>query len=157
MSQKKSSPKLSDVTRQANSARASKFSAVMIPTPPINRTEPPVVARPPEPVEEPVIQQPVVKQEQKKEAEKTQLTPVHPESTAAKAARTRKSGGLSIEDVVGPQPPSDPYPRQVRISESHHKLLRRIAFNHEKTMNHVLYNLLELLDQAYQREQSKGE
>ncbi|MBU1821231.1 MAG: hypothetical protein KKG00_06940 [Bacteroidetes bacterium] len=157
MSQKKSSPKLSDVTRQASTARASKFSAAMIPTPPIVRNEPPAPAQPAERIEEEEHQKPLAKEEVKKEPEKAAPQQAPAESTVPKPTRSRRGGGISIEDVVGPQPPSDPYPRQVRISESHHKLLRRIAFNHEKTMNHVLYNLLELLDQAYQREQSKGE
>jgi len=155
MSQKKSSPKLSDVTRQASTARASKFSASMIPTPPIVRNEPP--AQPAALIEEEEIQKPLAKEEVKQEPEKAAPQQAPAESTAPKPTRSRRGSGISIEDVVGPLPPSDPYPRQVRISESHHKLLRRIAFNHEKTMNHVLYNLLELLDQAYQREHSKGE
>lgn len=167
MSQEKKT-KLSDVARQNNAAKAARFSATMIPAPPPTKSQAPPV----EPAlmlvatEEPVgvgeeggsLLAPVAI-----EADPVQLADVdvatdEPVATPTKPARARRSSGLSMEDVIGPEPPKgEPYARQVRISETHHRLLRKLAFHHDKTMNHVLYNLLEQLDQADQRNQQKGD
>lgn len=158
MSQKNNKPKLSDVTRQASSARASKFSAAMVPPPPMPKQEaPPAEMPPPQKSAESITDQ----TDNKPLAEKDATAVVEEKPTEVPAptrsSRSRRSGGIAMDDIITPMPPNDPYARQVRISDTHHKMLRRIAFDHERTMNHVLYNLLELLDQAYQREQEKGE
>jgi hypothetical protein len=81
-----------------------------------------------------------------------------PTPAPAKATRTRKGGILTIDELINSEPPrGEPYPRQVRVSERHHKLLRKLSFTHDVTINHVMYNLLDLLEQADQRDQQKGE
>lgn len=155
MNQSPNKPKLSDVARQTNTDKAKRFSSTMIPTPPLPKEPTPRVEESVETA--PVMAETPVIQEAKSEPEK--VTPVAtPPPVATKPTRTRRSGSLSIDEVISGEPPKgEVYPRQVRISESHHKLLRKLSFMHEKTMNHVLYNLLDLLEQADQRDQQKGD
>lgn len=156
--------KLSDVARQNNAAKAARFSASMIPAPPPVKTEEP----PAEPLPEPIAAQKQVGMGKEGSPEPTSLPvevpttqPVEPVDNGtepvavpAKPVRLRRSNGLMIDDVISPEPPKgEPYAKQVRISETHHRLLRKLAFHHDKTINHVLYNLLEQLDQADQRNQ----
>ncbi|MFC5410713.1 hypothetical protein ACFPMF_15425 [Larkinella bovis] len=164
MAEQQSKTKLSDVAKQQHAAKASKFSAMMVPPPPVHQTPAPA----PSPVE-------ALKQESTPAVEEAPIaeTPSAPEPVAAvapatapavkqpavtpKPVRSRKSAALSMDDVIEEAPPKgEAYPRQVRVSEVHHKLLRRLAFEYDKSINHILYNLLEQLDQAYQREQQKG-
>lgn len=176
MAQPENKPKLSDIARQNNTAKAARFSSTMIPAPP----KPSItsVAEPVNPAPA-VIDQPVgdtlrdtidrgeadfaegrgTVYEVDEPKEKTnELTAAPVDKPTAKTSRSRRSGVLSIDEVVNGEPPKgEPYPRQVRISERHHKLLRKLAFTHEKTQNHILYNLLDLLEQADQRDQQKGE
>lgn len=163
MSQEKKT-RLSDVARQNNAAKAARFSASMIPAPPPVKTQEP----PAEPLPEPTVAQKQVEMGEEGSPEPT-LLPVEvpatqpdgpmdnatePVAVPAKSTRPRRSNGLMMEDVIGPEPPKgEPYAKQVRISETHHRLLRKLAFHHDKTINHVLYNLLEQLDQADQRNQ----
>lgn len=154
MNQPENKPKLSDVARQTNADKASKFSASMIPKPPMPRPEVPAdeSALPPpsgQAAEEPSAQVPAA-------SPRRVTAEIAPVAKASRPRRTTAVSAISIDDVISPESPKgEPYPRQVRIAETHHDLLRRIAFKHRKTMNHVLYNLLELLDQADQREQQK--
>lgn len=160
--------KLSDVARQNNAAKAARFSASMIPAPPPIKTEEPPEEPPEEPLPEPIVAQKQVGMGEEGSPEPTSLPvevpatqPVEPVNNVtepvdvpAKSTRPRRSNGLMMEDVISPEPPKgEPYAKQVRISETHHRLLRKLAFHHDKTINHVLYNLLEQLDQADQRNQ----
>lgn len=161
MAQSENKPKLSDIARQNNTAKAARFSSTMIPAPPkpqattadeISEQAPIPVAQDSAPVEAATIETPAAVASEKS-------TPaVEPTPAPVKATRSRKSGALGIDEVINGEPPKgEPYPRQVRVSERHHKLLRKLAFTHEKTINHVLYNLLDLLEQADQRDQQKGD
>lgn len=158
MAQSENKPKLSDVARQNNTAKAARFSSTMIPPPPRPQTPPAEVApqpvvEAPAPVEMVINEPPVVAPEKPAPVVESVPAPV-----VVKATRSRKSGALTIEEVINNEPPKgEPYPRQVRISERHHKLLRKLAFTHDKTQNHILYNLLDLLEQADQRDQQKGD
>lgn len=160
--------KLSDVARQNNAAKAARFSASMIPAPPPPKNQ----ESPAEPLPMPVVIEELVGMGEEGSPEQTITSVdalpnqpvdttearVEPVAEITKPARPRRSNGLTIEDVIGPEPPKgEPYAKQVRISETHHRLLRKLAFHHEKTINHVLYNLLEQLDQADQRNQQKGD
>ncbi len=60
------------------------------------------------------------------------------------------------DDILTPKAPDEEaFGKMTRIAEKHHELLRKIAFEHRKPMNTILYNLLEMLDQTYQRDQQK--
>ena len=145
-------PSISDVARQKNSARVSKFAGSIIPSAPEEANRP-VVAKPvPEPIEPEVI----------KETAEPSITPSAVETTpsaeeAPVSRPTRKrSGSLALEEITSPKAPSEEaFSKMARIAEKHHDLLREIAFKHRKPMNTILYNLLEVLDQTYQRDQQK--
>lgn len=167
MAQSENKPKLSDIARQTNTAKAARFSSTMIPAPP--KPQATTAVETPEQAPIPVAQD--VAQDSAPVEVATVETPapaavapekstlaVEPTPAPVKTTRSRKGGALTIDEVINSEPPKgEPYPRQVRISERHHKLLRKLAFTHEKTINHVLYNLLEALDQADQRDQQKGD
>ena len=148
-------PSLADVARENNSKRVSKFASSIVPaapelsSQPVEKdveTAPSAVAQPipaPASAVEPValVSTPAVATVQ------AEVTPV------AKAARKR-SGTLSMDDILGTKAPEEEtFAKMTRIAEKHHELLREIAFKHRKPMNTILYNLLEALDQTYQREQ----
>ncbi len=81
------------------------------------------------------------------------VVPVHP---SPKAERLRKSGGVSLEELVVPNPnESEAFNKMVRVTDEHHELLRTLAFKYRKPMNVFVYNLIELLNQAYQKDQQK--
>lgn len=165
MDNQKNKPKLADVARQNHTAKASKFSAMMVPPPPVPKAE--VIAVPIEqqPVQE-GVEAPAVEVVTHKEqvetpvvetVKKTPAVDPAPSTKTAKPVRTRRMSALSMEVIIEPKPPKgEAYPRQVRISEVHHKLLRRISVEYDTTINHVLYNLLDELDQVFQHEQQKG-
>lgn len=148
-------PSLSDVARENNSKRVSKFANSIVPAAPevssqsVEKeveTAPSAVVQPisaPASAVEPVtlVSTPSVATVQ------AEVIPV------AKAARKR-SGTLSMDDILGTKAPEEEtFAKMTRIAEKHHELLREIAFKHRKPMNTILYNLLEALDQTYQREQ----
>jgi len=156
--------KLSDVARQNNAAKAARFSASMIPAPPPVKNEEPLAELLPEPI---AVQEQIGIGEEggsQPVSMPIEVPPIQPVESAGnvnepvavpvKSARPRRNNGLMIDDVIGPEPPKgEPYAKQVRISETHHRLLRKLAFHHDKTINYILYNLLEQLDQADQRSQ----
>lgn len=160
-SENKSKTKLSDVARQNNADKAKRFSSTMIPAPPLPKTSAQVVVEPaePEPVSSVVEALASAQPSSESAVESPKTTRVtEPAPTPAKTTRTRRSGALTVDDVISGEPPKgEAYPRQVRISESHHKLLRKLSFLHDVTMNHVLYNLLDQLEQADQRDQQKAD
>lgn len=140
--------KLSDMAHQSNVAKASKFSSSMIPQPP--------PAKPP--VEDPSDVLPESIEEQSAETAPTLeqvATPVTVgDSAQPKAVRSKRSNnGFTVDELLVAQPPKDEgYPKQVRISAKHHRLLREVSFKKDVTINHVLYNLLEQLYEANQRD-----
>ncbi len=179
MAQEKNKPKLSDIARQNNTAKAARFSSTMIPAPPMPKQAPVTESVNPD-VTSIIVDPPAPETLREKidrgeadfaegrgvafTTDELQSKLTAPELASAdkpspvKASRTRRSGSLTIDEVISGEPPKgETYPRQVRISERHHKLLRKLAFTHEKTQNHVLYNLLDLLEQADQRDQQKGD
>lgn len=145
-------PSISDVARQKNSARVSKFAGSIIPSAP-EEANWPVVAKPvPEPIEPEVVTETVEPPITSSAVEPTPSAEVTP---TLKTARKR-SGNLSLEEITAPKAPSEEaFSKMARIAEKHHDLLREIAFKHRKPMNTILYNLLEVLDQTYQRDQQK--
>ncbi len=81
------------------------------------------------------------------------VVPVQP---SPKAERPRKSGGVSLEELVIPNPnESEAFNKMVRVTDEHHELLRTLAFKYRKPMNVFVYNLIELLNQAYLKDQQK--
>ncbi|GAB4039293.1 hypothetical protein [Spirosoma gilvum] len=152
---------LSDVARQNNTARVTKFASSIIPSAP--EQQPPVVVAEPSPVAPVESLSDVIKQGESDFAEgkgTTLTTDQLRETTKAAdpapvARSTRKrSSTLSMDDIIGPKAPEDEtFAKMTRIAEKHHELLREIAYKHRKPMNTILYNLLEALDQTYQREQ----
>lgn len=159
---------LSDVARQNNSNRASKFAASMIPKAP-EQTPPPAELQPePSPDLAPEVKSlaTVIEEGEKDFAEGKGTTFTADElqqslkasepAPAAKPARKR-SGTLAMDDILNPKPPQEEvFGKMTRIAEKHHELLREIAFKHRKNMNTILYNLLEVLEQTYQREQQNN-
>ncbi|PRY35053.1 hypothetical protein CLV58_115136 [Spirosoma oryzae] len=140
--------KLSDMARETNVAKASKFSSSMIPQPP-----------PPKPKEEekPAMVSEADEEQQPAETIATpEQTPLAVVDSAPqpKAARSKRANnGFTIDELIQAQPPKDEgYPKQVRISAKHHRLLREVSFKKDVTINHVLYNLLDQLYEANQRD-----
>lgn len=158
MSQNK--PKLSDITRQNNSARVSKFASSMIPTPPIQTEEPKTA-----PIDQSSSQQlaEVSTQESDVTGTASSVDAIQPASTpneqasVAKPTTRKKSASLNLEEVLNPKvPEQEGFGKMARIAEKHHELLRELSFKYRKNMNTLLYNLLEVLDQAYQREKQNN-
>ena len=186
MSQPENKPKLSDIAHQTNTDKADKakrFSSTMIPAPPLPKQATPPVTESITPASvDPVIDTSapatladkiqqgeadfaqgkgtvMSSDEVKALSNPVESVPVEKSASApTKVTRPRRSGPFVIDDVISGEPPKgETYPHQMRVAAHHHKLLRKLAFTHEVTMNHVLYNLLDLLDQADQREQQKGD
>ncbi|WP_018619767.1 hypothetical protein [Spirosoma luteum] len=174
MAKSENKPKLSDIARQNNTAKAARFSSTMIPAPPkpqattVDETpEPPVAVPALESLRDTIDRGEAdfaqgrgttfTEDELKAKLTTPDAAPAD-KASVVKTTRARRSGSLAIDEVINGEPPKgESYPRQVRISERHHKLLRKLAFTHEKTQNHILYNLLDLLEQADQRDQQKGD
>lgn len=148
-------PSLSDVARENNTKRVSKFANSIIPAAPEVTSEPedkgeetaPSTAAQltPEPVSavEPVAQ-----------VSTPAIAVTQPEPTPVAKTARKRGGTLSMDDILGAKAPEEEtFAKMTRIAEKHHELLREIAFKHRKPMNTILYNLLEALDQTYQREQ----
>jgi hypothetical protein len=162
MSQNK--PKLSDITRQNNSARVSKFASSMIPTPPIQSEDPnpePADQTPIQPVAEVTTQTHTDSREEQGSSllvEQTQSIPNPVDQTpVAKPIARQRSTSLALEDVLSPKAPEqEGFTKMTRIAEKHHELLRELSFKYRKNMNTILYNLLEVLDQTYQREKQNN-
>jgi hypothetical protein len=174
MDQKK--PKsLSDVARANNERRVSKFANSIVPKAPQVTPEPvqdvvaamPSISPEPAPAEEPaktltnVIEQGendfaagkgvVMTADDLKAATKTDPAPA-----AGKPVRKRSTSALTMDDIVQPKVPDEEvFGKMTRISAKHHKLLRILSLEYDVNMNTMLYNLLEQLDQAFQRDRQK--
>ncbi len=144
-------PSLSDVARQNNKARVSKFANSIIPVAPEEETPAVAVVPSPAPLVEPPAEKPVAE-------EPRPVVPVAKQAVdpASSKPSKKRSGNLSMDDILEPKAPDEEvFPKMTRIATKHHDLLRDIAYAHRKPMNTILYNLLEALDQTYRREQHK--
>lgn len=139
-----STKRLSHATREASAAKAANFMDSLMPTMGGNTTP----AEPASVEEKPAA---VAAQPQ------PEVTPaVMPTQSSPKVDRPRKSGGISLEELVIPNPnESEAFNKMVRVTDEHHELLRTLAFKYRKPMNVFVYNLIELLNQAYQKDQQK--
>lgn len=137
--------RLSDATRQASVAKAANLMDSLMPT--MGAITP--AAAEPAPVEE--------KPAAVAADSQPEVAPiVAPAQPSPKPDRPRKSGGISLEELVIPNPnESEAFNKMVRVTDEHHELLRTLAFKYRKPMNVFVYNLIELLDQAYQKDQQK--
>jgi hypothetical protein len=144
--------RLSDVTREASTKKTNKFADSLMPAMPKQKPErttqesAPIIAVTPEPTSAPVAQAVI-------EPSPTVATP-----TSVKAERPRKSGGVTVDDIInGSAKEGDVFNKMVRVTDDHHELLRLMAFKYRKPMNVIVHNLIALLDQAYQKEQKGGQ
>jgi hypothetical protein len=136
--------RLSDATRQASADKAANFMDSLMPT----MGGSAVPAKPASVEEKPAA----AVAEPKPEASPA----VVPAQASPKPERLRKSGGVSLEELVIPNPSeSEAFNKMVRVTDEHHELLRTLAFKYRKPMNVFVYNLIELLNQAYQKDQQK--
>ncbi|MBD2703373.1 hypothetical protein IC229_22205 [Spirosoma sp. BT702] len=159
MSQNK--PKLSDITRQNNTARVSKFASSMIPTPPIQTEETKPVDQEPVQPTAAVITQPEINNTARAGAaqpsEDVQSFNIPNEQTPVVKSTRKRTASLSLDDILSPKAPYDEtFSKMTRIAAKHHDLLRELSFRYRKNMNTILYNLLEVLDQTYQREKQNN-
>lgn len=161
-------PSISEVARQNNSNRVSKFASSMVPaapqvdTPQEEEVKSPALGTVPQPTGSltEVIQKGETDFEQGRgttfTVEQLRATAL-PNALPATKGATRKrtaSNTLVMEDILGTKAPEEEtFPKMTRIAEKHHELLRKIAYQERKPMNTILYNLLEVLDQTYQRNQ----
>lgn len=151
----KNKPSLSDVARENNTKRVSKFANSIVPAAPEvnNQTDAKEVETAPSALAQP-IPAPTSAVEPVALVSSPAVATVQPEVTPVAKAARKRSGTLSMDDILGPKAPEEEtFVKMTRIAEKHHELLREIAFKHRKPMNTILYNLLEALDQTYQREQ----
>lgn len=160
-------PSISEVSRKNNSARVSKFASSIIPPAPEVDTPAadPVSAGPDLTTELRASQPEAVQPAQAGPLEGKQNNPVVderrpaavPETPLASRGVPRKrtaTNSLAMEEILGNKAPEEEtFPKMTRIAEKHHELLRKIAYEQRKPMNTILYNLLEVLDQTYQRNQ----
>lgn len=161
-------PSISDIARKNNSARVSKFASSIVPAAPeVDTPQPeaqaePVVSSPPQPPDSlsEVIERGETDFEQGRGVnlspdELRNALPTDPAPVSKGASRKRAgSNVLSMDDILGNKAPDDEtFAKMTRIAEKHHDLLRKLAFETRKPMNTILYNLLEVLDQTYQRKQ----
>lgn len=165
------SRRLSDVTKQKTTDRASKLASsflpdddedvvavAVVPTPaaalPIEAVEasligdqpvetPPVVSTQP-PVSDPVVA-PVPK------------APASPKPTPIKR-ETRKAGPVvNLAELISQPVPEGIRPsKMIMLTDEQHDMLRELHFIYKKPMVSILYNLLEPAYEALQRERKKG-
>lgn len=173
-------PSLADIARKNNSARTSKFASSMVPaapqiTPPVEPAAESVPEAEPDQSLVDVIAQGETDFAQGRGTTLTvdELKAIVPPAsvpgdtpkpapqttdvaTSVRPGRKRSAAMNLADDILTPKAPEEEvYGKMTRIAEKHHELLRRIAFEHRKPMNTILYNLLEVLDQTYQRDQQK--
>ena len=73
-----------------------------------------------------------------------------------KAERGKKASGIMLDDIVTPNPKDgEAFNKMVRVTDEHHELLRTLAFKYRKNMNVFVHNLMDLLNQAYIKDQQK--
>lgn len=151
-------PRLADVAKKNTTDRASKLASAFLPRA-ITPTE-----EPPAPIASVAEEQAVT------ENLVASISPVvddipatttdeqperTPEPSVAKPKeRARKSGSsINIADAVNqPTPDGLRCAKPIMLSDAHHEMIRSLAFKYKKPLSSILYNLLEVIDQTYQRE-----
>lgn len=168
-------PRLSDVARKNTTDRASKLASAFLPKAPAPVEAPPVAqpapkAEPPTPVDPPAD---VVAKEEtnpvegqgttpttdqmKVAASSTETDTVEPGAAPKKERKHKTTSSINIQDLVGQAAPDNlRCVKPIMLSEEHHQLLRDLNYRYKKPMTTILFNLLEVVNQAYQREQ-KGD
>lgn len=138
--------RLSDITRQETTDRTSKLLAGLVPAPvtPEPAAEEHVNPTPPPVEKTPVADSDLV-------AEKPVQAPPAPVPTKSK----RSAKGLNVSDILAMPDPGDiRCSRPIMLTDAHHEMLRNLSFQHRKPMTVILYNLLEMVNQNSQQEQT---
>lgn len=151
-------PRLADVAKKNTTDRASKLASAFLPravaptkeltpVPPVSETpttiDPPVESTTTLPDASPATDQPEMAMEPVKD----------PEPVPAKKERTRRSGSsINIAEAVNqPTPDGLRCTKPIMLSDAHHEMIRELAFKYKKPLSSILYNLLEVVAQTYQR------
>jgi len=137
--------RLSDVTRKNSVDKAAQFMDTLMPT----MGETPAVAEP--------TAEEVPTSSQEPEQEPVAVATSNPvPSPFQKSERGKKTSNVLLDDVVLPNPKDgEAFNKMVRVSDEHHELLRTLAFKYRKNMNVFVHNLMEMLNQAYIKDQQK--
>lgn len=168
-------PRLSDVARKNTTDRASKLASAFLPKAPTPVEAPPVAqpapkAEPSTPVDS--LAEVIAKGENdfaegrgttltidqmKAVSSSTETDTVEPGAAPKKERKHKSTSSINIQDLVGQAAPDNlRCVKPIMLSEEHHQLLRDLNYRYKKPMTTILYNLLEVINQAYQREQ-KGD
>jgi hypothetical protein len=161
--------RLSDVTKQNTTDRASRLAGSFLPPAPAPPVAPATVEEPTNPVEPAQAEVVAIATEEPQNPVVSESThavevggpaavtkPVTAERTREKTRRSAST--VELTDIVGqPTPDGVRCTRMIMLCEEHHDLLRELSFKSKKPMTAILYNLLELANQALQREKKKGE
>ncbi|MVM33893.1 hypothetical protein GO755_27905 [Spirosoma sp. HMF4905] len=147
---KNENKRLSDVTRQNSTDRVNKFANSLMPMAPKPKVDQPKEEATASPVESTPEHEPI---------QPTQVAlGSEPPKALVKAERVRKTVSFSVDDVVSiATKEGDVFNKMVRITDDHHELLRELSYKYRKNMNTIVRNLIDLLDQAYQKEKKGGE
>lgn len=168
-------PRLSEVAKKNTTDRASKLASAFLPKTPASVETPPAAQPAPETAPETPIDSPaeVIQKGEADVAQGRGTTPTveeqnegvisnETEPTGAGAApkkerKHKSTSSINIQDLVGQAVPDNlRCVKPIMLSEEHHQLLRDLNYRYKKPMTSILYNLLEVVSQAYQREQ-KGD
>ncbi|GAA4464824.1 hypothetical protein GCM10023189_44630 [Nibrella saemangeumensis] len=152
MSESSNNKSLADVTRKNNADKINRFAGSLIPQAPKVTQSVPTTPEQPDRDNNVKSHEPAAVEAAPGTAVPAQARVVEPAAQARK-----RTLSLSFDDIVS-QGPTGPmlYPKTTTISEAHHELLRELSFRYRKPITVIMYNLLDLLDQAYQREKQKG-
>lgn len=166
-------PRLSDVAKKNTTDRASKLASAFLPKAPAPVETPPVAQPAPEPVTPVDSLAEVITRGEADFAEgrgttltvdqmkaavaATETDTVEPGAAPKKERKHKSTSSINIQDLVGQAAPDNlRCVKPIMLSEEHHQLLRDLNYRYKKPMTTILYNLLEVVNQAYQREQ-KGD
>lgn len=140
------SKRLSDITRKNSTDKAAQLMDSLMPT--IGEASvPPVQAASP-------ADEPVVEPQQREPEPIWAATPVP--AAPVKSERSKKASGIILDDIVIPNPKDgEAFNKMIRVTDEHHELLRTLAFKYRKNMNVFVHNLMDLLNQAYIKDQQK--
>ena len=172
----KNKPRLADVAKKNTTDRASKLASAFLPKAPAPVETPPVAQPAPEAKAPVTPSESLAEVVQKAETdfaegrgttltvdeinEAIASTEAEPTAQGGAPKRERKhksTSSINIQDLVGQAAPDNlRCVKPIMLSEEHHQLLRDLNYRYKKPMTTILYNLLEVVNQAYQREQ-KGD
>lgn len=147
---KETKPTLAEVALQTmTTPKKSKFLDSMIPVAPSTQPDPA-----PEP--EKALELEKTSESANVKTPDPEPTPVEAVAKASASSRSKKPGpGFELSDILNAPNPGIRCTNPTVVSEKHHDLLRKIGFDSKKPITVILYNLLEKLDEAYQRDQQK--